>query len=119
MTQAAGGDLYVVVGHFARWDSFFMGQESMFGVDRLQRARAYENYQRGRPQRSKPLGRQGGFKAAPPVTEGSSTLPSALARRDETPGGLQPPAVGGGLATAPVRYMPQIKTAPDALNVRA
>jgi len=33
------------------------------------------------PQRSKPLGRKGGLKAAPPVTEGSSTLPSDLGRR--------------------------------------
>src|SRR3990167_3207568 len=30
-----GRDLYVVVGHFATWDSFFMGQESLRDVERL------------------------------------------------------------------------------------
>ena len=29
------GDLYVVLSHFASWDSFFMGQESLRGVERL------------------------------------------------------------------------------------
>ena len=28
-------DLYVVVSHFATWNSFFVGQESLRGVERL------------------------------------------------------------------------------------
>ena len=29
------GDLYVVISHFATWDSFFLAQKSLRGVERL------------------------------------------------------------------------------------
>jgi len=29
------GDLYVVVSHYASWDSFFLGMEALWGVKRV------------------------------------------------------------------------------------